>query len=128
MSVRELCLRLVEHLGYRSLGAADGVEAVRVFEAHRHEIACVILDVTMPRMDGYATFVELKRLVPEVRVVLSSGYSESEATLRFKAQGLAGFVQKPYRLAQLKAALESALSGGEPRSGGGEAAGSGAGA
>ncbi len=105
------------------MGAEDGVEAVRVFAELRREIACVILDVTMPRMDGYAAFQELKRLDPEVRVILSSGYGEPEATARFRDLGLAAFVQKPYRLGELKAALEAVLAGAESRPSGDVAAG-----
>ncbi|HVP39402.1 MAG TPA: PAS domain S-box protein [Candidatus Saccharimonadales bacterium] len=101
-AVRSICLDFVEHLGYRGLGAADGTEALSVFEREAGDIACVLLDLTMPRMDGLSAFRELKRRRPEVRVILSSGYTEQDAMQRFAGEGLAGFIQKPYRLQDLR--------------------------
>ncbi len=103
--VRDLGRRMVELLGYRSLSAADGAEALRLFSAHAGEIVVVVLDLTMPQMDGVATFHALRGIRPDVRVILCSGFNEQEATRRFAHQGLAGFVQKPYVLSDLRAAL-----------------------
>jgi DNA-binding NtrC family response regulator len=55
----------------------------------------VILDLTMPKMDGVAAFGEISRIRPDVRVILSSGYGQQEAIRRFGGQGLSGFIQKP---------------------------------
>lgn len=55
----------------------------------------------MPRMDGEETFREMRRIKPDMRVVLSSGYNEQEITQKFIGKGLAGFIQKPYRMAEL---------------------------
>ena len=71
----------------------------------------------MPHMDGEETFRELRLIDPEVRVVMSSGYAESDITSRFAGKGLVGFVQKPYTLAELREQLRAALEGGEPGSG-----------
>ena len=94
---------------FRSLTAADGREGLEVFRAHRDEIDCIILDLTMPRMGGEETFHELRRLRSDVRVILSSGYNEQEITQRFVGQGLAGFVQKPYTVARLLETLSRVL-------------------
>ncbi|MDQ6974531.1 MAG: response regulator [Mariprofundaceae bacterium] len=64
-------------------------------------ISVVLLDMTMPNMDGKACFRELRRINEDVKVVLSSGYSEEDATARFNGKGLAGFIQKPYSPEQL---------------------------
>jgi CheY-like chemotaxis protein len=69
-------------------------------------LRCVILDMTMPRMDGEETFRELKALDPDVKVILSSGYSEDEVTQKFAGKGLAGFIRKPYTLSLLREILE----------------------
>ncbi len=109
--VRNTCKTTVEHLGFRVLTAADGEEAVRVFREHADEITCVILDLTMPRMDGVAAFNELRRIKPGVKTILSSGYNEQEAIQRFGEEGIAGFIQKPYRIASLRATLKRVLEG-----------------
>ena len=104
--VRDVCAQMVEFLGFRVLRAANGEEAVTVFRAHSREIVGVILDLTMPQMDGVAAFEALRRIQPDVNVILSSGYDEQEATERFAGRGLACFLQKPYELDTLKARLE----------------------
>jgi len=63
----------------------------------------------MPELSGEETFHELRRIRPEVRVVLMSGYSEQDVVGHFPSQGLAGFVPKPFRLQDLAARLKSAL-------------------
>ena len=103
--VRTTLQAMVEHCGFRVLLAADGEEAVAIFRAHAAEIVGVLLDLSMPRMDGAATLAALRQIQPEVKVILCSGYDESEATQRFTGQGLAGFLQKPYTLGKLKALL-----------------------
>ena len=109
-SVRELCERTLRRMGYRTLAAADGVEALRLFEGRSEEIGAVILDLTMPNMDGVSTFSALRRIRADVRVILSSGYSEHETLRRFPQEGPAGFIQKPYELARLRDALERLLA------------------
>jgi CheY-like chemotaxis protein len=59
----------------------------------------------MPHMDGEQCFRELRQMNPDVRVIMSSGYNEQEVTQKFAGKGLAGFVQKPYRLSTLKDAI-----------------------
>jgi PAS domain S-box-containing protein len=100
---------MVTRSGYSVRTAVDGQEAVEAFQEHADEIDCVILDLTMPRMDGFATFKALKRIRPDVKVILSSGYSEKEVAERFTGKGLAGFIQKPYRYQQLRKELERVL-------------------
>jgi len=71
----------------------------------------VLLDMTMPERDGRETFTALRRLRPDVRVILSSGYNEQEVTSAFAGEGLAGFIQKPYAPHQLAAVLRGILEG-----------------
>jgi DNA-binding NtrC family response regulator len=107
--VRELCASMVERLGFDVLTAADGEEAIRIFQEHAGKICCVILDLTMPRKDGMETLEELKSMDEKVRVILSSGYNEQETTQRFLGKGLAGFIKKPYRLERLRAELDRVI-------------------
>ncbi len=107
--VRDVGTQMLGRLGFKVLTAADGQEGLKVFQECGGEIACVILDLTMPGMGGEEVFRELRRLRPDVRVILSSGYNEQEVTQRFAGKGLAGFVQKPYRMASLKEILNRVL-------------------
>jgi len=74
------------------------------------------MDLTMPHMDGAEAFRELRRLNPDVRVVLASGYSREEVSSRFEGKGLEGVLQKPYTLARLR----ESLAGLMPHRAGGE--------
>jgi len=109
--VREVCATLVQQLGFQTITAADGEEGVRLFKGHADEIGCVLLDLTMPRMHGISAFREMKRLRPDIPVILCSGYDEREATEHFTNEGLAGFLQKPYTLEDLKNKVELVLKG-----------------
>ena len=88
--VRSLAKKMVEIAGFSVLTANDGEEAVRVYREHQNEIACVLLDLTMPKMGGEETFRAIRQISPGVRVILSSGYSEETATGRFCGPGLGG--------------------------------------
>jgi len=101
--------KMLERLGLEVIVAADGRQALALFRAHPTPVRCVILDLTMPQMDGEETFRELRRLDHGVRVVIASGYNEQEVEGRFVGQGLAGFIQKPFQLTTLRAKLRAAF-------------------
>ncbi len=107
--VRSLCRRMLEHIGFEVVTAGDGREALEVFKKHGSRIRCVLLDLTMPYMDGRETFTELRRLDPEVRVIMCSGYNEQALVNQFFEKGLSGFIQKPYQLNELTLKLKSVL-------------------
>jgi CheY-like chemotaxis protein len=95
-------------LGYTVLVARDGVEALRVFEAERHRIRLVVLDLSMPRLSGRDTLFQLRQIDPAVRVLLTSGHSLDGETGRLLDQAF-GFVEKPFRLAAIARAVRAAL-------------------
>jgi len=107
--IRALAQAQLEELGYRVMEAGDGVAAVDAFRAGKESIRLVLLDLAMPRMDGWETLAALRRLRPDIPVVIASGYDEAEAM-----QGLhmterpQAFLHKPYRIVDLKLALEAA--------------------
>ena len=109
-AVRTMTRRMIEQAGFTVLTASGGREAIRLFREHRQEIGCVVLDLVMPDLDGVETFRELRGFCPEVRVILSSGYSEETATERFTQEGLAGFIQKPYAMAPLIEQIRQAIA------------------
>ena len=106
--VRNVCKEMVQSFGMQVLTASDGRDAVEMFRNSPGKISHVILDLTMPNMDGMTAFKELVRIRPGVKVILSSGYNEQDSIQRISDQGIAGFIQKPYSLAKLREALEKA--------------------
>ncbi len=108
-SVRTVGRRLLERVGFEVLTASDGREAVELFRRHRDAVRLVVLDMTMPVLDGEGCFRELRDLAPDVKVIMSSGYNEQEVVERFAEKGLAGFVQKPYKAADLLPRIRAAL-------------------
>jgi PAS domain S-box-containing protein len=114
-TVREVITEIVEQLGFSVLSAADGREALDLYRERREEITVVVLDMTMPHMDGEETFRELRRLNPGVRVILSSGYAEQDVVSRFAGKGLSGFIQKPYTLDELRTTLSRVMSAGKSK-------------
>jgi CheY-like chemotaxis protein len=104
-SICAMASSMVEKMGFDALTAADGRQGVEMYRQHRIEIVCVLLDLTMPQMDGEEAFRALRLIQPDVNVILCSGYNEEEATQRFANKGLADFIQKPYRMETLKEAL-----------------------
>lgn len=112
-TVREVVTEIVEQLGFSVLTAADGREALDLYRERGAEIAVVLLDMTMPHMDGDETFRELRRLNPGVPVILSSGYAEQDVVSRFAGKGLSGFIQKPYTLDELRTTLSQVMSAGK---------------
>ncbi|MDQ6969471.1 MAG: PAS domain S-box protein [Mariprofundus sp.] len=108
-SVREVAALMLEDMGFDTLCAVDGLDGLDVYRQHQQEIVAVLLDMTMPRLDGKGCFRELRRINPDVQVILSSGYNEQEATSCFTGKGLASFVQKPYRPEVLMDAVHAAI-------------------
>ncbi|NNL66096.1 MAG: PAS domain S-box protein [Myxococcales bacterium] len=96
-SIRRLAVRALESRGFTVLVARDGREAVETFRRHAAEIRAVVMDVMMPEMRGDEAFLAMRDYDPDVRVILSSGYGVDEFLDRVPADGLAGFLHKPYR-------------------------------
>jgi two-component system, cell cycle sensor histidine kinase and response regulator CckA len=100
-TIRAIGSDMLKELGFDVITAADGREAVESFRQQQNQIVFVVLDLTMPHMNGEEAFRELRRINPEVKVIMSSGYNEQEVTQKFMGKGLAGFIQKPYKLSTL---------------------------
>lgn len=107
--VTMLAERVLADEGYRVLTARDGLEAVEFYRKLGSEIELVILDFTMPIMDGADVFDELRLMNPRVPVVLSSGFTEQDRLRGMLAKGLRGFIPKPYTSDKLLAEVRTAL-------------------
>lgn len=92
----ETACAMLEDMGYSVVTANGGKQGIEVFKEHQNNIQFILLDMTMPEMDGKECFRLLRAIKPSVQVILSSGYNEQEATSQFVGRGLAGFIQKPY--------------------------------
>ncbi len=104
--VRKVAERMLSQTGFSVVLAKSGAEAIEIFRERHVDIGCVLLDLSMPHMDGEETYEELRRIDDGVPVILSSGFSQRESTKRFGEKDLAGFVQKPYRLGSLQKVLQ----------------------
>ena len=111
-SVRAVAQLILERSGFTVIPAASGEEAVKAYRSMPKRVDVVLLDMTMPHMDGSETFTELRRIDPAARVILTSGYSESDATARFSGKGLSGFIQKPYTPGALTSLIARVLESG----------------
>jgi PAS domain S-box-containing protein len=108
-AVVQVCCAFVLRIGLQPIAASNGEEALSLLGKHADEIGCVLLDLTMPHMDGISTFKEMKRIRSDIPVILCSGYDELEATRHFAGEGLFGFIQKPFGLNDLQRKVERAL-------------------
>ncbi len=107
--IAELAAEMLAEEGYKVIVAKDGFEALKIFQRVNRQIGLVILDYFLPVMDGDAVFEELKTLNPNVNVVLSSGFAEQNKIGAMLAQGLRGFIPKPYTRAKLLEQVRSTL-------------------
>jgi CheY-like chemotaxis protein len=107
--IREAAGSALESIGLKVIMACDGREAVEIFRREK-SIDLVLMDLTMPHMDGREAFQHLRRIRPDIPVILSSGYNEQESIQEFLGRGLAGFLQKPYTLRALEQVVQKALA------------------
>jgi len=107
--VADLAAEMLAEEGYKAIIAKDGFEALDIYRRIGNEIGLVILDFFLPIIDGDAVFDELRELNPKIDVVLSSGFAEQSKLGNMLAQGLRGFMPKPYTREKLLQQVRSAL-------------------
>ncbi len=108
-TIRETAVMMLNDMGFNTLTAENGKQAVEIYRQRQDEITAVLLDMTMPELDGAGCFHELKRINKNVRVVLSSGYNEQDTTDLLAGENLAGFIQKPYTPQMLRQKMGEVL-------------------
>jgi len=112
--VRETAAMMLEIFGYRTITVSGGAEAIEQYREHGSEISIVLLDMSMPGMDGQVCFQKLREINPQVRVLLSSGHTEIEVGQLFMGQKLVGFIAKPYTPKELQCKLAELGSMAKP--------------
>jgi two-component system, cell cycle sensor histidine kinase and response regulator CckA len=110
--VRDVAQKMLTNLHADVVAASDGREAVSLFEADQDRFDLVIVDLTMPHLDGIQALRAMRKIQPTATVVLSSGFSEEDLRLRLKGLGFTGFLQKPYSTEALLHTLLECLRGG----------------
>jgi len=112
-TVLDVASVMLEDVGYSVLQASNGLEGIEIYTQHQDEIVAVLLDLTMPQMDGVETMKSLQAIKPDVKVILSSGYCEEEVVERLSPDsGLMSFIQKPYKPEKLERQLRKAIEQG----------------
>ena len=106
---------VLEALGYEVIPAEGGAKAIELLSARDRRIDGVILDVTMPGMGGDETLRAVRAIRPDLKVLLSTAHPEEEARRRFPAEGVTGFLRKPYDPDELVAAVERWIGRGDPQ-------------
>jgi len=109
-AVRAATSAILSSVGYHVLEADGGASALEQLRASERKIDLVLLDLAMPNMNGQQTLVELKKIRPDLPVVLLTAYAEDEARLSSIRAQLAGFVAKPFAYEELIGAVTSAIN------------------
>lgn len=107
--ITDVSQEMLSDLGYEVLTANSGREAIEIFRQKKTEVNLVVLDLIMPDMGGEETFEQLKQLNPDVKVLLSSGYSMDDQASALLNHGCQGFIQKPFNLDQLSQKMRAIL-------------------
>ena len=103
--ILDMGLKMLERLGYSVLGAKEGEEAVEIYKAKKDVIDLVILDMIMPKMGGGEAYDRMKEIKPNVKVLLSSGYSIDGPAKEILQRGCNAFIQKPFSMKDLSQAI-----------------------
>jgi CheY-like chemotaxis protein len=101
--------QFLEEMGYRVLTARSGKEATEIYEKNKDKIDLIILDMIMPDMSGGDTFDRVKEINPEIKVLLSSGYSINGQATEILERGCNGFIQKPFNMKQVSRKIREIL-------------------
>jgi two-component system, cell cycle sensor histidine kinase and response regulator CckA len=105
--VLAITTRMVQRVGYRVVSSNRPLDAIELFRAQFSSISCVILDLTMPQMNGIELLRQLRAIQPQLPAILCSGYSEEYTDGQYAQLGISSILAKPFRLDELRTALES---------------------
>jgi two-component system cell cycle sensor histidine kinase/response regulator CckA len=105
----DVSVQMLQRLGYAVLEARDGKEAVEVYKNNKDRVDLVILDMRMPHNGGH-TFEQLKNINSDLKIMLTSGFTEDYSIRKLVKQGCVGFIQKPFNLRVLSEKIKATLS------------------
>ncbi|MBD3225831.1 MAG: response regulator, partial [Caldithrix sp.] len=107
-NLREFLTNALQHHGYEVFEARDGYEAIDYFKSHKSKIDLVLLDMIMPNMDGKDTLKAIKKIDDNVKIIISTGYSDKDALETIKDY-VEGIIYKPYRAEDILSTLRQVL-------------------
>lgn len=107
--IRETAEILLNNLGYRTICAENGLEAIEIFQEHHQSINLVLLDMIMPEMDGRVCFNAMRLIDPNAKIILASGFTRDTDITDLRENGLKAFIRKPYHLKELNRVLSTVL-------------------
>ena len=105
----EVWSQMLQKLGYKVLQARYGIEALDIFKKSKNSISLVILDMRMPGMNGCEVFDRLKKIQPEVKIIIVSGYMEEYDLCEISTRNFDGYLNKPFKLKELSNQIEEVL-------------------
>ena len=111
-TIWDFLIDAISDLGYSVLLAENGLDAVEIYRSNPKEIDLVLLDMIMPKAGGHQTFLQLKSIDPDVKVLLSSGFVSEEEVADLLEQGACGFLPKPHRLPVVLKEIRRVLDSG----------------
>jgi len=102
---------ILEECGYQIIFANDGKEGLEVFKNNYKSIKAVLLDMIMPKMDGKSTYINMKKINPDIKVLLTSGFKQDDRVNDILSLGVQGFIQKPYSFEKLAKSMMKLIKG-----------------
>ncbi len=111
VQVRYISIALLKKLGFNVIDAANGKEALELYQQNAADITLVITDMGMPVMNGYELFNKLKQLDPQLPIIISSGFGEGDIVSKIPHEAIAGMINKPYNFEQLREVLRGIVEG-----------------
>jgi PAS domain S-box-containing protein len=109
VDMRNLYTEILEDIGYSTNTCIDGLEAIEYYQAHFQEIDLVVLDVVMPKLNGFDCFIRLKEINPNIKAVISSGYDFNDESNKLVQMGALAFIKKPFDLNQFFEIITQAI-------------------
>lgn len=108
--IRQISSQMLARIGHTTLTAADGTEALALLERHKQSVDVVLFDMRMPGLSGVELLERMKAVKAGLKFILSSGYGKDSAASAILDRGCSGFIQKPFRMADLAKAIEAVLA------------------
>ena len=109
-AIRRMLIKTLKYVGYDVLEADSGKDGINLYKKEKNRISAVILDVIMPEMDGVQIYKALKKINPDIAVLVSTGYASNRQTVELKELGVEGFLKKPYRQSELVMAVNKVIN------------------
>lgn len=109
--MRKIAIRVLTSEGYEVLTAENGRQGIELYNLHYNEIKLVLLDMVLPDYSGKDVYIEMKKINPDVKVLLNSGFSHDRRLAEAFELGIKHFIEKPYTMEKLSCAVHKAING-----------------